>query len=386
MTTPPNGPAESRGTGGRSDPVFASLGADAPPSFGPLEVTPRTSLTDTATLLAGNGAPAPVTRPRPRLRDREVGDAVNQPLLVLDLEQRAGEHPHTILWLGDASGRLPSAPLWSSDQPRIAGIRRGDVAAVVGTVTTWRDRRQLAIDSIRPLPPGQVRWQDLLPTIGDPAPWWALLDDGRSRLRATGLRATLALFFDDPAFRRRFGACPASTGGHHAKLGGLLQHTCEVAHLALTMGHWSPSADRDLLLAGAMLHDIGKLESYHWDGPFATTVRGYALGHVVLGSLLLDRAIRACPVPPLEPGQLELLHHLILSHHGRPEFGAPVRPLTLEAEILHYADDASAKTDAMASVLGDPSCFTPGEELSSRTLWQIDHRRAWRRCGDWGTG
>ncbi|HXI20377.1 MAG TPA: HD domain-containing protein [Gemmatimonadales bacterium] len=305
-------------------------------------------------------------------------------MLILEIERRAGDHPHAILWLGDASGRLPSAPFWSADQGRLVGLRRGDVVAVRGRITSWRDRRQLAIDSLQVLPGERAPWEDLLPSIGDRAPWWSRLDAWRCGLGSPRLRAALAIFFDDRDFRHRFGECPASTSGHHAKLGGLLQHSCEVAHLALTLARATPAADPDLLLAGALLHDIGKLDSYRWDGPFETTVTGHVLGHVVLGCLRFDRAVGTAPNPPLTPSELILLQHLILSHHGRAEFGAPVRPMTLEAEILHYADDASARTDAMASALADPGLFPDGAEVSVRPLWQLDQRRVWRGRSAWG--
>ena len=164
----------------------------------------------------------------------------------------------------------------------------------------------------------------------------------------------LGLFYDDSAFRSAYEECPASTMGHHARLGGLLQHTVEVATIgravALTSG-----ADRELVLAGAMLHDVGKLEAYAWRGGiFELTEAAALLGHVALGMPTLDRRLAREATPLLQPRVL-LLQHLVASHHGMLEHGAPVRPMTLEAEVLHYADDASAKTSSMAEVLTSPS-------------------------------
>src|SRR5205085_5046851 len=107
-------------------------------------------------------------------------------------------------------------------------------------------------------------------------------------------------------------------------------------------------ADPDLVLAGAMLHDIGKLEAYRWDGPFEMTDPGALLGHVMLGMVMLDRRIGAEPLPPCTADERLMLQHLIASHHGRLEFGAATPPMTLEAEILHFADNASAKAASMA--------------------------------------
>jgi 3'-5' exoribonuclease len=309
---------------------------------------------------------------------------VRAPFLVLDLETRGGDAAHTIITFGHAGGRIRSAPFWASEHHRIAHLIRGQAVEVAGTIGYWRDRRQLMVESIRILPPGQIPWHELLPSCGDPAPWWRLLDGWRETIRGPRLAQTLALFFDDRGFRIRFERCPASLNGHHARLGGLLQHTCEVAHLALAAARLAPTADRDLILAGALLHDIGKVESYSWEGLFEPTIPGRALGHVILGSLLLDRAVHAARHPPCTREELELLHHLILSHHGKLEFGSPVLPLTLEAEILSHADLTSARGASMAEALNDPELFPDGAPVSVRSLWQLDQRRVWRGRSDWG--
>jgi 3'-5' exoribonuclease len=304
--------------------------------------------------------------------------------LIHDIETRSGDTPHTILTFTFPGGRLKSAPFWSSDRGRIEHLSRGQAVEVAGVIGRWRERRQLNVESIRPLPPDQIPWDRLLPSIGDPAPWWRLLDGWRSSIQGPRLAGTLALLFDAPAFRRDFERCPGSPSGHHARLGGLLQHTCEVAHLALATAAISPGANRDLVLAGALLHDIGKVESYRWDGVFEPTIPGRVIGHVVLGALMLDRAVHRAPQIPCTREELDLLHHLILAHHGRLEFGSPVLPLSLEGEILCHADLTSARIATFHEALGNPDLF-PGEEaFSVSSVWQLEHRRIWRGQGDWG--
>ncbi len=127
--------------------------------------------------------------------------------------------------------------------------------------------------------------------------------------------------------------------GHHAVLGGLLQHTCEVATIGRSVAE-ACGADPDLVLAGALLHDIGKLEAYRWRAGFETTEAGALLGHVALGLMMLRRRVAERPPPACTDAELLLLLHLIASHHGRLKFGAACPPMTLEAEVLHYADDA----------------------------------------------
>jgi len=137
------------------------------------------------------------------------------------------------------------------------------------------------------------------------------------------------------------------------------------------------------VLAGALLHDIGKLECYRWDTAFSYTDTGRLLGHVVLGSLMLERRIALEPVPPCSDAGLEQLHHLILSHHGQLEFGAAVCPMTLEAEVLHFADNASAKTASMSDAICAPENFNGEELVTAKTVWQLDRRRAYRGMVDW---
>jgi 3'-5' exoribonuclease len=318
------------------------------------------------------------------LADLAPGARVEGLFLLVDLESRGTDNPFTVLTLSNAGGRIQSAPFWASDGHRLAGIRRGDAVRVTGTVRPYRDQRQLAVETIHPIPRDQADWRVLMPSTGDVAPYWTDIDRWRGLLTAPRLTRTLELFFGDAAFRDQFQECPASSAGHHAELGGLLKHTCEVAHIALAVAAHYPSADTELLLAGALLHDIGKLDSYRWDGIIEATVPGTVIGHVVLGCLMLDRRVRAASPMPCTPEELLLLQHLILTHHGKLEFGAPVLPLTLEAEILHHADNCSAKATSMAAALQLPEHFPAEAPISSKGIWQIDRRRAWRGRSDWG--
>jgi 3'-5' exoribonuclease len=320
----------------------------------------------------------------PDLKRLAIGERLQDPLLVLEVELKTfGDKECTILTLGNCTGRMASAPFWGTEQSQVAGIARNDVVQVIGEVGLYRERRQLRVASIRPLPRGTVDVRLLLPSVGDVAGYWKTLDGWRDEIDRPRLRHTLALFFDDADFRRRFEECPASPSGHHAELGGLLKHVCEVASIGRAIAR-TCRADRDLVLAGALLHDIGKLETYRWEGAFDYTDCGRLLGHVVLGALMLDRRLDEEDEPPCNDHERTLLHHLILSHHGKLEFGAAVPPMTLEAEVLHYADDASAKAASMQEALADAENFSGEGLVSARGIWQLDRRRAYRGASDWG--
>jgi len=296
-----------------------------------------------------------------------------------------GDHPRTTLLLGNRTGKLTSAPFWSGRDEMIRGIAKGMIVQVVGKVTAYRDSNQLDATSVRQLPKGTVPLTELVPSVGPVDKYWQYLDEMRDKLTAPRLRAVLDLFYRDDEFRLRYEACPGAPGtGHHAALGGLLQHTCEVLAIGVQIAKVA-KADVELLTAGVLLHDIGKTECYSWEtGVFDTTERGRLVGHVVQGVIMLQRAIAGAASPPCTPEEQLILEHYILSHHGKLEFGAPVKPLTLEAEILHFADDASAKTASINDAYGLKENFPNGEGISAKKIWQLDGRWMYKARMDFG--
>jgi 3'-5' exoribonuclease len=256
----------------------------------------------------------------------------------------------------------------------------------VGEVSVYGQKRQLKVSSLRVVPRDTVEWGALLPSVGDVAPYWERIDRMRAEIAGPRLRATLDLFYADPDFRRRYERCPAAPMGHHAQLGGLLKHTWEVAHLGRAIAKVYRRADPDVVVAGALLHDIGKLEAYRWEGLFETTEAGYLIGHVALGLMWFDRMVRAAEPRPCTERERQVLAHLIASHHGRLEHGATAPPMTLEAEILHFADNTSAKAESMSEALANQDLFAGEALVSTRGIWTIDGRRAWRGQAEWGKG
>lgn len=303
--------------------------------------------------------------------------------MVLEIEARNGHSPHTLLSLGNRKGRIQTAPFWSSQKELIEGLKVGDAVEVSGCISAYNERRQLQVEDLRVLPRSQVSPHDFVPSMGDTTIWWRVLDRWRGEIALPRLKATVDLLYEDTEFRRRFEECPASLNGHHAALGGLLVHTCEVLAMARPIACIA-GAETDLVVAGVLLHDIGKLESYRWDCGFQMTEAGSLLGHVVLGALLLNRKLDRAEPCPCTAQERNLLHHLILSHHGKLEFGAPVTPMTLEAEVIHYADNASAKTRAMAEALALEENFAGDATVSTRGIWQLERRRVYRGGSDWG--
>jgi 3'-5' exoribonuclease len=322
------------------------------------------------------------------------GARVHDTLLVLERAERKTKEgePFVVLTLGNATGRIETSPIWADKLEWADGARTGKLVQAIGEVVWYQKngggRKQLTLAGpVSVLPDELFRAEEFLPSIdGDVGKLWGWVDRVRADVESRTLRRVLDLFFRDDGFRLQFERVPGSTSGHHAKLGGLLLHTYEVTNIARqtarTMG--AARVNIDLVVAAALLHDVGKVESYEI-GPcgFGFTPCGLLLGHVVLGTLMLERRIAAVRERVCSEGQLLDLQHMILSHHGARELGSPVEPMTTEAEILHWADEASAKATDMMEMLEDPELFAAGREISDRAHWRVGHRRLWRRPHGW---
>ena len=313
-----------------------------------------------------------------------IGERVQHELLVVDrVEKTQGNgDPFVVLTLGNASGHISVAPIWSNQREWADGADRGRVVQAVGQVGLYQKTGKRQIQLTRPLrvlPAEQVDLHAFLPRIaGDTTKLWDWLDRRRAEISTPTLRRVVDLFYMDHAFRLSVELTPGSVNGHHAKLGGLLLHIFEVTSIARATAK-TMNANVDPVVAGALLHDIGKVEAYEIEGGgFANTPRGLLLGHVVLGCLMLERRIASLGRTVCSEGQLLDLQHMILSHHGSLEFGSPVQPMTTEAEIVHWADESSAKANDMQESLEDSDAFTSGRELSDKKPWRVG-RRVWRR-------
>ena len=314
-----------------------------------------------------------------------VGARVQHELMVRAREDKVTKNgdPYAVLQLGNASGQI-SANVWKEQLPYLEGVKSGSVVQVIGTVKTYQGRRQLEISApLRVVAASAVNIDEFLPRIGvEVAKLWETVDKWRRDMKSQQLRTAVDLFFADDAFRAKFERAPGAPRGHHALIGGLLLHVVEVGTIARASAK-TMKGDADLVTAGALLHDIGKVETYSIGaGGFDYTQGGYLLQHIVLGSLMLDRRLRTLPEGTLSESQELELHHFIQSHHGIQEHGAAVRPMTLEAELLHWADQSSANGNNFNDAIEDPELFPGDEEFSVRKAWRLD-RKVWRRQHVW---
>ena len=313
------------------------------------------------------------------------GDRIQHELLVLDRadrETRDGK-PFARLTVGNASGRMETAPIWSEQLPWVAGADKGKLVQAIGVVGEYQGKRQLALTApLRVLPSAALKVDDFLPRIARKhEELWGWIDQQRAALTSASLHRALDLFFADDVFRQDFERAPGSTTGHHAQIGGLLLHSVEVARIAQGIAR-TMGANGELVTVGSLLHDIGKVETYSISVTgFGHTTAGHLLGHLVLGTLMLERRLRTLPAGALSAEQELELHHFIQSHHGSVEFGAAVPPMTLEAEIIHWADQASAKSADVTDTLANDEHFGD-EAFTLKRPWPVQ-KRLWRRPHGW---
>jgi 3'-5' exoribonuclease len=314
-----------------------------------------------------------------------VGDRVQHELMVRSREDKVTKNgdPFAVLQLGNASGQI-SANVWKEQLPFLEGVKAGSVVQVIGAVETYQGRRQLKISApLRVVAASAVNIDEFLPRVSvDASKLWETVDKWRREMKSQKLRAAVDLFFADDAFRTKFERAPGAPRGHHAQIGGLLMHVVEVGSIARASAR-AMGGNVDLVTAGALLHDIGKVETYSITAAgFDFTQGGFLLQHIVLGSLMLDRRLRTLPEGTLSEAQELELQHFIQSHHGIPEHGAAVRPMTLEAELLHWADQSSANGNNFNDAVEDPELFPATEEFSVKKAWRLD-RKVWRRRHEW---
>jgi len=252
------------------------------------------------------------------------------------------ERPYMALVLADNTGEV-EAMLWDRAAEQAQAFEEGDAITVAGKVNRFQGRLQLHLRSIAPAAPGARDPEELQPVgATDPAASLRALQALLQSLQDAHLRGLAAAYTDDEPFMERLMVSPAARRIHHAFRGGLLAHTVSVMQLSDRIcEHYAEAmpglVNRDLCLMGAFLHDLGKVQELSPDGRFDYTTEGRLLGHLLLGLRDLDARLAGLDG---FPEQLAVqVRHLVAAHHGRLEHGSPKRPKTVEALIVHRADE-----------------------------------------------
>lgn len=276
--------------------------------------------------------------------DLKEGERLDDLFLVKSAklgETRAGK-PYLVLTVMDKSGEV-SGPIWDNVEVFQNICVPAEVIRLVGLVQSYREKPQLKIEAVHKVLPEDIDQSLFFPT--SPQNLGEMADELHTLIQGLGnhfLKKLLGYFFKKSELWEKFQEAPAAKAIHHGYVGGLLEHSLSVAKISDFLAGHFPGVDRSLLIAGALLHDIGKLEELTVVGGLIDyTVQGRLKGHLVIGSEMV--AASAGKIRDFPPSLLEQLQHLILSHHGRQEFGSPTVPMTVEALILSFVDDLDAK-------------------------------------------
>ncbi len=287
-----------------------------------------------------------------RVADIQENQTVELLLLVRrkNLARSRNGKDYLNLKLGDRSGEL-AAFLWDDAERAGALFKEGDCVHIKGRSQLFNGSLQLTLNFIE-LWQGEIDPRNFLPHTDKHIPTLErelcqiIVDIQDPWLK----RLAEAFFVKDQEFARAFALAPAAKAMHHAWLGGLLEHTLGVARLALKVTPLYPQINLDLVLTGALLHDIGKVYELTYERNLDYSTPGRLLGHVMIGVRMLQE--KAATLKGFPASTLMLLEHLILSHHGEYEYGSPKRPKTQEAILLNFIDDIDAKITSVNTLMG----------------------------------
>ena len=258
--------------------------------------------------------------------------------------KKTGE-PYLALTLGDRSGQL-EAKMWDNVDEVLEAFEQDDFLKVKGLVNKYKQRFQLTIHKLRKLGESEIEFADYLPkTTKDIDELWRTLVNFVSGLQNPHLKGLVQAFMADPEISAAYRNAPAAKTLHHAYIGGLLDHVVSLFRSSDLICRNYPQINRDLLLTGAFLHDIGKIHELTYNRSFTYSTKGQLLGHMVIELEMLQAKLAKLPGFPDE--LKTLVEHLIISHHGEYEFGSPKLPMFPEALMLHYLDDLDSKMEAM---------------------------------------
>jgi 3'-5' exoribonuclease len=307
------------------------------------------------------------------------GETVEDVYLVMDKQLRANRNGNLFLQLElrDRTGSI-SARLWNAGEHLFRSFEEGDFLRVRGKVQLFQGALQMILSHIDRVETEKVELADFLPhTEQDVSKLYERLRALLRKVEDPHLQALAQCFLMDEEFVQAFSRAPAGVRNHHAYVGGLLEHVVTMLDAADRIAPLYAELNRDLLLMGVFLHDVGKVRELTYERTFGYSDEGQLVGHLVIGVEMLGVYARRVSDLTGEPFPQELLlrlKHLIVSHHGSLEFGSPTLPMTPEAIALHYLDNFDAKLHAFTrDIREDPNAsasWTPFNQALQRRLFK----------------
>jgi 3'-5' exoribonuclease len=277
------------------------------------------------------------------IQDIEPGEQITSFFLVQykEVAKKRNNEDYLKLQLFDRTGSI-KAVMWDNVEEVKDTFERDDIIKIQGVSGLYQDTLQIVIRRLRRAEEDEIDLGDLLPAGGiDREELITRLREEIAEIGSPFLRQLLENTFNDDAILAGFSTAPAGQSLHHVYIGGLIYHTLSVLTIAKFLADHYGNLDKDLIIAGGLLHDLGKIRELRYDRSFGYTDEGRLVGHIPITLEMVGEKIRA-----IEdfPHSLKIqLEHLIISHHGKLDWGSPKPPMTLEALILHHADDMDAK-------------------------------------------
>ena len=270
---------------------------------------------------------------------------------VKEVRSKKSGEPYLSLILGDKSGNL-DAKMWENVEAVESTFSKDDFVKIKGLVQVYRNKKQLTIHRLRRCEETEVEFGDYFPkTSKNIDSMFSELYDLAKSVENSYLNQLLVNLLNDSEFAVKFKEAPAAKSLHHAWLGGLLEHTLSLCKLCKITAQHYPEVNLDLLMTGAIIHDIGKIEELEYNRNFNYSTKGQLLGHMIIELDLVNQKISEIEEFPL---QLKtLVQHLIVSHHGEYEFGSPKLPMFPEALLLHCLDNLDSKLASMLALIGN---------------------------------
>ena len=307
------------------------------------------------------------------IKDLRAGSDIEEIYAVraADVRQRRGGGPYIAATLGDRTGEV-TALVWQNVDRFRGVLEPGNVVAVKGQVQRYNQQLQIVVRQAEAVPEDSVDEKLFLRSSSvDPTLLWKRLMETIEDVGDPDLRQLLLRVFSDPEVEERFRVAPAARSMHHAFRSGLLEHTVSVAEIArLLSGHYD--LDNDLVIAGALLHDLGKIWELEIGPSIEYTDDGRLIGHLPMETLFVEKKIGELENFPRETRR-QLLH-ILLSHHGEYGFGSPRRPKTPEALLVHTADNLDSKMagmlEAIAAEGSDDAAWTPYSRILERHIYR----------------
>lgn len=267
-------------------------------------------------------------------------------LRVKNLKLTKYDKPYLQMTLSDKTGKIEGR-LWDDAEKFNEAAETGDVVHVKGTVDKYREEKQLKLDFIERADERAFQYEDMVRVLENRDEVFEKVGKSLKAIKNAWIKKLAESFIEDKELMELFKEGIGGKSWHNAYIGGLLEHTNEVMHIAGEMSDLYPQADKDVITLGSFIHDIGKV--YELDAKkLEYTIEGGLVGHIAIGYRLLTEKISNIKDFPKE---LSLrLEHIILSHHGKYEQQSPVLPKTLEATIIYQTDELVSQANAIKEI------------------------------------